>query len=126
MRIALSMLLLAAAAVSAGCESGPTAEDLRQQLEDSLADVKDAVKDLAPVKERVQSGTLEELEKLHKLEYRIVEVPFDTASKDIESLLSKLGDDRWDCFHVERRDDNYLVMCKRFPKSYLRYIPRVF
>jgi hypothetical protein len=80
----------------------------------------------------VQGKSVDELKKLHQFEYQVIHMPASTSALAIEGTLNKLGQDRWDCFHVEklvtaegeRREMKYVFFCKRPPATPLRYVPR--
>ena len=80
----------------------------------------------APASEKAEKLAKEELRKLHNFEYKVERVAVTAEPGEMQIVLQELGKDRWECFHVERRNDDLLLFCKRRPESYLRYIPRVF
>ncbi|HMO17083.1 MAG TPA: hypothetical protein PKA63_00485 [Oligoflexia bacterium] len=41
---------------------------------------------------------IDEFKKLSQLEYKLITFPLDTPSGEIESRLSDIGKDRWDCY----------------------------
>ncbi|MCB0322167.1 MAG: hypothetical protein KDD69_01305 [Bdellovibrionales bacterium] len=74
---------------------------------------------------------LEELKKLHQLEYQVFRLPLDSAPERIEGALDELGKNRWDCFHVqaarptkEEPQPSLTFFCKRPSETMLRYVPR--
>lgn len=67
-----------------------------------------------------------EVQKLFAWEYHVVELPDELSREDLAARLNELGSDRWDCFHMSSSGVNLRLVCKRQPKSYLKYIPRVF
>lgn len=77
-----------------------------------------------------QSSTdsLTELKKLRQLEYKVVRFKTNTSDSSLQDALSKLGAERWDCFHVEKSTtedgDEYRIFCKRAPETPLMYVPR--
>ena len=112
-----------------GCES----RDQMDRLDETVGDVKQRLGDFAkkfqnkaPSTEEIQSMTQEELEKLSAFEYKVEDFNKSMSASDVESALQTLGRDRWECFQVIQVEDNIRVFCKRPPKTYLRYIPRVF
>jgi len=103
---------------------GFSLNSLLNSIEGAKTEVKDAV---APHADAVQARTKEEVEKLFRWEYKVVDAPGTSSSADFQQLLSQLGDDGWECFHIDRSAvDATRVTCKRRPKSaisYLKYIP---
>ena len=72
--------------------------------------------------------TLDEVKKLHQIEYDIFKIPATDSTNRISMLLNQRGSERWDCYHVERErtEDNivnYVFFCKRPVSTPLRYIP---
>jgi hypothetical protein len=71
--------------------------------------------------------TKEEVEKLFRWEYKVIETPADQSAGALESQLSELGADGWECFHIHTQTSGLVrITCKRKPKSalsYLKYIP---
>lgn len=116
-RLALLLLLVSPLA----CERN-TKEEVKKHLNNAIEELKTQSED-----------PLKEVEKLYQLEYTVRSFPITTTSVEFESALRRLGEQRWDCFHIERtvqtttdnkREVKLLVFCKRFPKTYLRYIPK--
>ena len=93
-------------------------------IEGARSGVQNAV---GPHADALQNRTKEEVEKLFRWEYRVVEVPSSATSPDLEAQLSVLGEDGWECFDlVQRPADMTRITCKRRPKSalsYLKYLP---
>ncbi len=55
-------------------------------------------------------------------QYKVVTLdPSDAAA--VEQKLNELGQDRWDCFHVEATDDQWTFLMKRPKRSYLKNLP---
>ena len=92
------------------------------ELNKLTKELKNLVDGVTPSKEVAE----QEVEKLFRLEYQVLTFPSDAQANELQDGLRRAGMDRWDCFHVESRPVELLVLCKRQPKTYLRYIPRVF
>ncbi len=79
-----------------------------------------------PLSEKAQK----EIEKLFTFQYKIVEYSDSLSAAELEKKLNKLGKERWDCFyvsHIKKNNQGKIrIFCKRKPKTYLRYVPRVF
>jgi hypothetical protein len=103
---------------------GFSLNSLINSLEGAKTGVKDAV---APHADAVQTRTKEEVEKLFRWEYKVVEFPSSDDANKFQQFLSDLGADGWECFHIDRVvADTTRITCKRRPKSaisYLKYIP---
>ena len=77
--------------------------------------------------------SVEELEKLHQVEYEVFSLPPDSSNTKYKNTLNEMGKKRWDCFHVEnirsineegKVQANLMFFCKRTPETLLRYVPR--
>lgn len=81
---------------------------------------------LAPHGDVIQERTKEEVEKLFRWEYRVVELEAPLSAPDFEKRLSELGNEGWECFYIATTDTATRVTCKRRPRSalaYLKFIP---
>ena len=64
----------------------------------------------------------EDLKRLGAWEYKIVEIGESPVSA-LEDELQKLGDKRWECFHILERGTKTRFFLKRRKVSYLRSAP---
>ena len=105
-------------------DGGFSLNSLLNSIEGAKSGVKDAV---APHADAVQARTKEEVEKLFRWEYKVFESPGSVSAAEFERTLGELGNDGWECFHIDRlTPDQMRITCKRRPKSaisYLKYIP---
>ncbi len=73
---------------------------------------------------------IEEVRKLRQFEYRVFRLPLSSEPAEIESTLNKLGQERWNCYHVERikgeHDFELQFFCRRMPATPLMYVPKGF
>lgn len=110
--------------VSPTIADGFSLNSLLNSIEGAKTGVKDAV---APHADTVQARTKEELEKLFRWEYKVVERPRSLSTSEFEHTLSELGNEGWECFHIDHlTPEQTRITCKRRPKSaisYLKYIP---
>lgn len=113
-----------AASPSAQTPATFSLNSLIQTLEGAQNNVKEAV---APHADAVQARTKEEVEKLFRWEYRVVDAASNADPAEQQTLLSSLGDEGWECFHIDRMTPEKIrITCKRRPKSavaYLKYLP---
>jgi len=68
----------------------------------------------------------EDLQKAGDWEYQIVRTsPASDASDNeaVEALLNELGQERWECFWVERKNGEIEFFLKRPSRSYLKGLP---
>ena len=84
------------------------------------------IDDIKPHKEELEKKTTEEISKLSTFEYKVAEFKSNITNEELQTKLEELGQERWDCFHVERQTFTLTFFCKRRPKTYLRYIPKLF
>lgn len=81
---------------------------------------------LGPHGEVIQERTKEEVEKLFRWEYRVVDIDSTLPAPDFEKRLSELGNEGWECFDIATVSTTTRVTCKRRPRSaiaYLKFIP---
>jgi hypothetical protein len=109
---------------NAPAQEGFSLNSLLNSIEGAKTEVQEAV---APHADAVQARTKEEVDKLFRWEYRVVEFPAEISSLELEAKLGELGDDGWECFHFGSIGSSVSrVTCKRKPKSalsYLKFIP---
>lgn len=122
----VTLLVFCLAALSA-CKAPDREESLsrvEREVKQALAEIGKKVDDYAPAAKEVKKSTTAEIEKLFVFEYKVFDLGDDTSLSKIEEQLQKLGEERWECFHIERFETRLSAFCKRRPKTYLRYIPR--
>jgi hypothetical protein len=94
---------------------------------DSVLDsLRGASNNVGPQAEALQTRTKEELGKLFRWEYRVVDLPGDLSAGDFEARLGELGLEGWEVISVLSKADQVRVSCKRRPPSalaYLKYVP---
>ncbi|MCB0309623.1 MAG: hypothetical protein KDD42_00225 [Bdellovibrionales bacterium] len=123
------LIFLLVALFLVGCNSSEEesqAQSLSNEFERLVEKMARKFDELTPSSSDVHKLTTAEVEKLFTYEYKTLELSADAGPKEIETKLAELGADRWDCFYAERVNKALLFYCKRRPKTYLRYIPRVF
>ena len=124
-----SFLALSLVLSVGGCQDqkGPDGlQKLTEEFSRTVQSAKEQFEKIAPQRQEIEQKAGAETEKLFTFEYRVQEIGKDVKPAEIQARLAALGKDRWDCFHIEPRKDALLLFCKRQPKTYLRYIPRVF
>jgi hypothetical protein len=102
---------------------GFSLNSILNSIEGAKSDVKEAV---GPHADAVQAKTKEEMDKLFRWEYKVVDLAANQDANEFQGQLSLLGDDRWECFSINAVVDRTRVTCRRRPKSalsYLKYIP---
>lgn len=78
------------------------------------------------VPEDIAEWMQEDLQRVGDWEYRVVTTtpPKDGSEAEaLETLLNELGQERWDCFWIERKNGETRFFLKRPSKSYLKGVP---
>ncbi len=112
---ALALLLLATALLSACPEDTPTFDDIYPAAESLQRKTSEAA-----------DSAGEEVNKVFTFEYRVLDIPQAASRAHIERELNAAGQEMWECFDMKEYGDSFRFFCKRRPKTYLRYIPRLF
>jgi hypothetical protein len=77
---------------------------------------------LGPQGEVIQERTKEEVEKLFRWEYRVVDVEANLTADELEKRLTELGNEGWECFNIAPSGQSSRVTCKRRPRSAINYL----
>ncbi len=108
-----------------GCNRKETKE-LQNQVSALTKSVTDLVGENVTTK-----GAIDEVSKLQQYEYKVISIPHDSTSADIEATLNKYGKERWDCFSQDKHlsvegsgREEIRFFCRRRPETPLRFIPR--
>ena len=105
----------------------PACKDSAPQVPEGVSkaweQARSAVDKISP---EVQQRTSGEVEKLFVFEYHVEDIESGRSADELKERLTALGRDRWDCFHIEPQEQGLRVFCKRNPKTFLKYIPRIF
>lgn len=70
----------------------------------------------------LEAKTREEIDKVFRWEYRVVDLSPTGTADELERDLNKLGADGWECFHLNTTDKNLRATCRRRPKSTIAYL----
>lgn len=104
-----------------------TLHSVWDQLNGTWSDASKAVQDsVSPHAASLQNQTKEEVEKLFRWEYRVVDIPLALSAEETETQLAVLGSEGWECAAVIAHGENSRYTFKRRPRSalnYLKYIP---
>ncbi len=77
---------------------------------------------LGPHGEVIQDLTKDEMEKLFRWEYRVVDVEGLDTAPDFEKRLTDLGAEGWECFNLTQTAIGTRITCKRRPRGALAYL----
>jgi len=77
---------------------------------------------LGPQGQVIQEKTKDEMEKLFRWEYRVVDYPTPLAADAFQQNLMDLGNEGWECFNITSSPSSTRVTCKRRPRSALAYL----
>jgi hypothetical protein len=98
-------------------------DSILNKLEGAGSEVHEAVR---PHTDAVHAKTKEELDKLFRWEYKVVELPLTADGPTLQAQLSALGEENWEVISMMTVDGGNRIICKRRPNSaigYLKYIP---
>ncbi len=73
--------------------------------------------------------SVDELQKLARWEYKIIELTEKTGNSELESTLNKFGFERWECFQIEPQvgsdgSKSLRLFLRRRPDTLLRFVPQ--
>lgn len=107
-----------------GCDS-ENSQKFDELTKEVQSGVSKTIKDLGDYSQNSEIGKLsqEQVENLFRIEYKILEFTDSASQQQIEGVMQMAGNDRWDCFSVEKAFDKTRIYCKRRPTSVLRYFP---
>lgn len=109
-----------------GCQQQEemTLDEVQKSLSKTLDQAGKTLGEITERSRRVPDIAQSEVEKIVSFEYRVMKISKTDEPELMEAELAALGEQRWDCFHVEPQGLDLLFFCKRRPKSYLRYALR--
>jgi len=94
-------------------------ENSQRNLKDDYESIKKSGEQWSQnVKEWIKT----DIKKAGTWEYKIVTIKLNDL-QILEMDLNKLGQNRWECFWVERQEDKIIMFFKRSQISYIRSIP---
>jgi len=118
-------LILCASLLGACGGDRSSSKDTLKQVSSQVDELTRSIGDFV-----TRSEVPEEFKKLQQFEYKIVSLPAAISGIDLETELNKLGKERWDCFHFEKRLSGEIseleAFCKRRPDTPLKYVPKTF
>lgn len=104
----------------------PATEKAMQGIQGGLDQAQQQLDSLKPVAEDVSQKTQEQVNKVVRFEYKVVALPSDVTSEQLETTLNTLGMERWECFSILPREKGVTVSCRRVPYALLRSMLKVF
>jgi len=111
---------------SFGCSETGTSEPETNEIDRYWEKVKElyqkAKESGEKVPENMTDWVTEDIKKIGTWEYKIVYLDVEGESTWVDEL-NKMGNDRWECFWVEKKNKRLLLFFKRPRKSYLKAIP---
>ena len=127
-RAAVPGIILIASTLLFSCSDPEQQEKLGEAIrgiQKTLSDATEKLTEAAPAPGEVKSIASEELAKLSAIEYRIVDFDEDVPAAEMQNMLARLGNERWDCFSTATIGRKIRVFCRRRPESYLRHVQRI-
>jgi hypothetical protein len=91
-------------------------EQIKKKFEEAKSDDKELSKQ---AKEWIE----EDIKKIGDWEYKVLNIKHDDIDK-LEQKLNELGNERWECFWMEKKEKEFLLFFKRPKLSYLQKIPQ--
>ena len=73
--------------------------------------------------EKAKNWIEEDIKRIGDWEYKVVKTKSSNI-EEIEENLNELGTDRWECFWVEKREEEIVFYFKKPKISYLQKIPK--
>ena len=111
------------------CLSGCDSRTGKKELNRLTEDVQEAIDlaqqkfdDVSPDGSKLHRAASDEIEKLFSYEYTIKELDPSLSTTQLQAELDMLGMERWDCFSIQNINAQLRIICKRRPKTYLRYL----
>lgn len=100
--------------------------DSTQQVNEIYEQAKKSVLDITPDGQQISESAQEEIDKLFRIEYHTMKMDKHSSLESIQATLTKLGEDRWECFDTRTVEEELQILCHRRPRSYLRYLLKMF
>lgn len=122
--LAFVIILLAVSLLVTSCDEADQ-ERLSELSEGVSESISKSINSLSETTKQSELGKMsqEQVSNLFLIEYKVLEFSDLAGQPQIETALALAGQDRWDCFSVDRSLDKVRIFCKRRLKSVLRYFP---
>lgn len=91
-------------------------DKIKKKLEDAKSDNKE-------LSEKAKEWIKEDIKKIGDWEYKVVNIKYESID-ELENKLNELGNERWECFWVEKKEVVVVFIFKRPTISYLQKIPK--
>jgi hypothetical protein len=91
-------------------------EKIKKKFEEVKSDDKE-------IRDQAREWIEEDIKKIGDWEYKVLEIKYD-GGDELEKHLTRLGNDRWECFWIEKKNKDFLIFFKRPKISYLQKIPK--
>jgi hypothetical protein len=108
-----------------GCDSTKDTAAIGEQIDRLIENTGRHLETLDDKRQEAEGLATSEVQKLFTFEYKLLPIAEGLGVKSLEATLNELGKDRWDCSQVVSLETERAVLCKRQPKTPLRYIPRI-
>jgi hypothetical protein len=113
--------------LTSACNGVANTDDLVDSLGNNFNSLSDSISSQT---EGLSESAKIRAKKLFKIEYKLLKFPSEGSLRDIETTLSRMGEERWDCFHIESQEINEdlqtVIYCKRLPIDYMRIATTLF
>ena len=91
-------------------------DKIKKKFEDAKSDDKELSK-------KTKEWIKEDIKKIGDWEYKVVNIKYKSID-ELENKLNELGNERWECFWVEEREEVVVFIFIRPKRSYLQKIPK--
>ena len=91
-------------------------DKIKKMFEDSESEDKE-------LSDKAKEWIKEDIEKIGDWEYKVVNLDYESFN-ELENKLNELGNERWECFWVEKKEEIVVFILKRPKTSYLQKIPK--
>ncbi len=91
-------------------------DEIKKKFEEAKSDNKE-------LSEKATEWIEKDIRKIGDWEYKVVSIKFESAG-ELEMKLNELGNERWECFWIEKRGEEMLFLFKKPKISYMQKIPR--
>ena len=91
-------------------------DTIKKKFEEAKSDDKE-------LSDKAKEWIEEDIKKIGDWQYKVLRMKYEGTVK-LEQTLNELGNERWECFWVEKEDETVILMFKRPVVSYLQKIPK--
>ncbi len=91
-------------------------EKLKSALDDAKSDDNE-------LRKKALKWIDEDIKKIGDWEYKVIEIEYNAIGK-LEKILNESGNDRWECFWIDKDNKGFTLILKRPKFSYIQKLPK--